>query len=67
MATRLQDGKSFPADLRDAPARNKLLHGSCAWETFGSAGLCPFLSRFANLRTAATFCLATNAWLTSSK
>ncbi|TFY93604.1 hypothetical protein DYL61_13450 [Pseudomonas nabeulensis] len=55
MATRQQDGRSLPADLRDAPARNKLRNGSCAWETFESAGLCPFLFRFANLRTAATF------------
>ncbi|QDG56441.1 hypothetical protein NIBR502773_07880 [Pseudomonas sp. NIBRBAC000502773] len=56
--------ESLPANLRVGPARNKLLNGSCAWETLGSAGLCPFLSRFANPRTAATICLATNVWRT---
>jgi len=36
-----------------------LLYGGCAWETFGSAGF--LLTRFANLRTAATpIRLATN-------
>jgi hypothetical protein len=34
-----------------------LFFGGCAWEIFGSAGLC--LVRFANPRTATTLCLAT--------
>jgi hypothetical protein len=39
-------------------ARDCLFFGSCAWETFGSAGL-P-LVRFANPRTAATLLFGDN-------